>query len=153
VTGPWGPRVGARPQLNSRVKRVMGGARVLVGGARTEFNWACALEVVLGRIEIRVQLGLGLLLFFSFLFLFFISKFNLNSNLTSNLVKILSSNYIVTLTILILEIYKFPLYLYSFSFTLLNSKLNLCFNPISNPFFYIFIHVIILLSAQTKTPI
>jgi hypothetical protein len=39
---------------------------------------------------------------FYFIFLFYLSKFNLNSNLNSDFVPILPSNYIVTLKVLIL---------------------------------------------------
>jgi hypothetical protein len=60
----------------------------------------------LGQIGDGSPPRLGLLFLFLFIshFLFFISKVNLNSNLTSNLVQILSPNYIVTLKIHILEI-------------------------------------------------
>jgi hypothetical protein len=54
--------------------------------------------------------------FILFPFISSLSKFNLNSNLNSNLVPILSSNYIVTLKVLILEIYKFSLYFIYFLF-------------------------------------
>ena len=71
---------------------------------------------------------LDLLFLFLFIshFLFFIYKVNLNSNLTSNLVQILSSNYIKTLKVLILELYEFSLYfILSFSFLPFSSNLHL----------------------------
>jgi hypothetical protein len=78
------------------------------------------------------------LFFILFLFLFsLIFKFHLNFELGFKLVSSLFSIYIVTLKVLILEIYKFPLYLYSPSFTILYSKLNLCFSPISHSLFSI----------------
>jgi hypothetical protein len=63
-----------------------------------------------------------------------IFKFHLNFEFEFKLVSSLFSIYIVTLKVLILETYKFPLYLYSPSFTILYSKLNLCFSPISYSF-------------------
>jgi hypothetical protein len=83
-------------------------------------------------------------LFFSFS-ISFIFKFHLNFELEFKLVSSLFSIYIVTLKVLILETYKFSLYLYSTSFTILYSKFNLCFSPISHSLFFyvdIFINVI-----------
>jgi hypothetical protein len=68
-----------------------------------------------------------------FFFLFLISlfslifKFNLNFELKFKLVSSLFSIYNVTLKVLILEIYKFPLYLYSSSFTIFIFKTQLMF--------------------------
>jgi hypothetical protein len=92
-------------------------------------------------------------LFFSFSIPFpLIFKFHLNFELEFKLVSSLFSIYIVTLKVLILETYKFPLYLYSTSFTILYSKFNLCFSPISHSLFFyvdIFINVI---KCTNKTP-
>jgi hypothetical protein len=78
-----------------------------------------------------------LFLFFDFLFSL-IFKFHLNFKLEFKLVSSLFSIYIVTLKVLILETYKLPLYLYSPSFTILYSKLNLCFSPISHSSFFLY---------------
>jgi hypothetical protein len=72
--------------------------------------------------------------FFLYPFSFLIFKFNLNFEFEFKLVSSLFLIYIVTLKILILEIYKLPLYLYSSSFTIFY---------IPTHFFNIFIHVII----------
>jgi hypothetical protein len=109
--------------------------------------WAGGSEdVEMGRIEgSRPREFLYSFSFFYFLFSL-IFKFHLNFELEFKLVSSLFSIYIMTLKVLILETYKLPLYLYSPSFTILYSKLNLCFSPISHSsfFFYIdiFIHVI-----------
>jgi hypothetical protein len=69
----------------------------------------------------------------------------------------LSSVYIVKLKVPILEIYKFCLYFIYFLFFLF-SPFSSFSNPISNlvllksssHYYYIFIHIIIILNAQTK---
>jgi hypothetical protein len=73
-------------------------------------------------------------------------------------VPILSSNYIVTLKVLILELYKFSLYFICFLFFLFSHSPHFS-NPISNVGFnlnvqliviYLLVLLFLLLNAQTK---
>jgi hypothetical protein len=86
-----------------------------------------------GRRRVGPKLGTvgpGSPLFFSILFSIPFSLFpslNLNFELEFKLVSSLFSIYNVTLKVLILEIYKFPLYLYSSSFTIFIFKTQFMF--------------------------
>jgi hypothetical protein len=85
------------------------------------------------------------ILFFPDFLFSLIFKFHLNFELEFKLVSSLFSIYIVTLKLLILEIYKFALYLYSSPLPFLYSKLNLCFSPTSTYFHFFYILLSMLL--------
>jgi hypothetical protein len=96
------------------------------------------------RSEAADPLWLGL--FYSFLFIFYflfsISKFNLNSNLNSNPCQIYSQLYC--------EIKKYQFWKYKFSLYYILSFSFLPFFFKSSPhYYYIFIHIIIVLNTQT----